>query len=213
MFDQELILASLAKKRKDIADIKESISQLEEEKADLVEGKVPLSQLPDFVVADVVTVDTYADLPVTGDAKMVYNVTADPDESKNGAYKWIGTGYFKYTNEQNYYNVSIVGDTYTMGQLKETVDNINLAGQHVLFDLSAFIDNGYVCTVLFKDSTHCVIYSILNGTAYGVGKTFASTDLVSDYVDDGELDLFALHPETWTFDVNGTDVSKVVTLW
>lgn len=152
-------------------------------KADLLpDGKVPLSQLPDFVVADVVEVQTYADLPTTGDSGKVYNVKNDPDSSKNGAYKWIGDQYFKYTNEQNYYNVSIVNSNYTMGQLHEAVDDINLQGQHVLFDLHNFASEAYVCTIHFYTSgtdNYCEIFDILNQKV--VRGAFEDTDLVSDF--------------------------------
>jgi hypothetical protein len=56
-------------------------------KADLVEGKVPSSQLPSFV-DDVVEVSDYASLPVTGETGKIY-VTLDT----NLTYRWSGTAY------------------------------------------------------------------------------------------------------------------------
>lgn len=50
-------------------------------------GKVPMSQLPGGV-ADVVEVDTYDDLPETGETGKIY-VTKDT----NITYRWTGSGY------------------------------------------------------------------------------------------------------------------------
>lgn len=56
-------------------------------KADLVEGKVPSSQLPSFV-DDVIEVADYASLPTTGETGKIY-VTLDT----NLTYRWSGTAY------------------------------------------------------------------------------------------------------------------------
>lgn len=56
-------------------------------KADLVDGKVPSSQLPSYV-DDVVEVANYASLPVTGEAGKIY-VTIDT----NYIYRWTGSVY------------------------------------------------------------------------------------------------------------------------
>jgi hypothetical protein len=56
-------------------------------KADLVEGKVPSTQLPSYV-DDVVEVANYAALPVTGETGKIY-VTLDT----NLTYRWSGTAY------------------------------------------------------------------------------------------------------------------------
>lgn len=56
-------------------------------KADLVEGKVPASQLPSYV-DDVLIFDTNGDFPSTGESGKIY-VTRDT----NLTYRWNGTGY------------------------------------------------------------------------------------------------------------------------
>ncbi|MBX3008605.1 MAG: LamG domain-containing protein [Melioribacteraceae bacterium] len=56
-------------------------------KADLVEGKVPSTQLPSYV-DDVVEVANYAALPVPGETGKIY-VTLDD----NKTYRWSGSGY------------------------------------------------------------------------------------------------------------------------
>ena len=56
-------------------------------KADLVDGKVPSSQLPSYV-DDVVEVANYASLPVTGEVGKIY-ITLDT----NYIYRWTGSVY------------------------------------------------------------------------------------------------------------------------
>ena len=56
-------------------------------KADLVNGKVPESQLPDYV-DDVVEYPTFADFPTKGEAGKLY-----VDVSTNSIYRWNGTRY------------------------------------------------------------------------------------------------------------------------
>lgn len=56
-------------------------------KADLVSGVVPASQLPSYV-DDVIEVANFAALPVTGESGKIY-ITQDD----NLTYRWSGTGY------------------------------------------------------------------------------------------------------------------------
>jgi len=56
-------------------------------KADLVDGKIPESQLPSYV-DDVLEYANLATLPVTGEAGKIY-VTID----SNKTYRWTGTIY------------------------------------------------------------------------------------------------------------------------
>ena len=56
-------------------------------KADLVNGKVPESQLPSYV-DDVIEVEDFAHLPETGESGKIY-VTLDTGES----WRWSGTTY------------------------------------------------------------------------------------------------------------------------
>lgn len=67
----------------DIIDLETTL----ESKADLVDGKVPASQLPSFV-DDVIEVANYASLPAVGDAGVIY-VTLDD----NKTYRWGGSTY------------------------------------------------------------------------------------------------------------------------
>ena len=56
-------------------------------KADLVDGKIPASQLPSFV-DDIIEVDNYAALPVSGETGKIYTTLDD-----NKIYRWGGTNY------------------------------------------------------------------------------------------------------------------------
>lgn len=58
-----------------------------ESKADLVDGKVPVSQLPSYV-SDVIVVADYASLPAIGEESKIY-VT----ENENKTYRWTGSSY------------------------------------------------------------------------------------------------------------------------
>jgi len=56
-------------------------------KADLVDGKVPVSQLPSYV-SDVIVTGDYSLLPATGEESKIY-VTED----ENKTYRWTGSAY------------------------------------------------------------------------------------------------------------------------
>ena len=66
---------------------KTAIDELASEKADLVDGKVPASQLPSYV-DDVLEFNTLADFPATGESGKIY-VAKDT----NKTYRWGGSGY------------------------------------------------------------------------------------------------------------------------
>lgn len=61
-------------------------------KADLVDGKVPSSQLPSYV-DDVIEVANYASLPATGETGKIY-LTLDT----NRIYRWTGSTYVEITD-------------------------------------------------------------------------------------------------------------------
>ena len=69
-----------------------------EDKADLVGGLVPSSQLPSYV-DDSLEFDTYADLPTTGEAGIIYVVIADETSGGNtSTYRWASTVYVKISD-------------------------------------------------------------------------------------------------------------------
>ena len=70
-------------------------------------GKVPSSQLPSYV-DDVIEVDDYAHLPITGESGKIY-VTKDT----NKTYRWSGTGYVEISESLalgNTHNTAFYGD-------------------------------------------------------------------------------------------------------
>lgn len=70
----------------------ESLPQILARKADLIEGKVPSTQLPSYV-DDVVEVTTFASLPNPGEQGKIY-ITTDIDAQ----YRWTGTAYRNISN-------------------------------------------------------------------------------------------------------------------
>ena len=74
------------------ADRGERIEALEEGKADLVNGKVPSSQLPSYV-DDIVEYETRSAFPETGEAGKIY-VALDT----NSTYRWSGSEYVKISD-------------------------------------------------------------------------------------------------------------------
>ena len=79
------------------SDINKPISTLQQAaldlKADLVGGKVPLSQLPSFDGSFFESA-TFADLPATGESGTMYIVIADEtDLGTTSSYRWSGTQY------------------------------------------------------------------------------------------------------------------------
>ncbi|WP_294213005.1 hypothetical protein [uncultured Chryseobacterium sp.] len=63
-------------------------------KADLVDGKVPASQLPSYV-DDVLEFGSYAELPQSGEKGKIYITTGD-----NKQYRWSGNSYVGIDNTQ-----------------------------------------------------------------------------------------------------------------
>lgn len=164
----------------DISDVKESISQLETGKADLENGKVKISQMPSVVVADVIEVNTYADLPAVGTAGVKYYVKAT-----GITYKWLGEQY-REVNEKNGIDVLPIGSaSYTMGTLKEVIDEINENGEHAMFDMHFYSEHapeGYLCLIHFYGTGKCEIIDFLGLQIFGIGKTYTDDMLVSDYL-------------------------------
>ncbi len=90
-------------------------------KAGLVDGKVPVEQLPSYV-DDFVEYDTFGDFPATGESGKIY-----VDKETNTTYRWSGTTYvqigggstgdFQLTSEKNqpngYAGIKELGDSRT----------------------------------------------------------------------------------------------------
>lgn len=61
-------------------------------KADLVDGKVPASQLPSYV-DDVLEYPAVGDFPATGEAGKIYVAINNPPTVKSKQYRWSGSSY------------------------------------------------------------------------------------------------------------------------
>lgn len=86
---QAMALAAMAKAKGGTTDAytKAETDELLDGKADLVDGKVPASQLPSYV-DDVLEYASTAVFPVTGESGKIYIAT-----DTNKTYRWSGTGY------------------------------------------------------------------------------------------------------------------------
>lgn len=73
----------------------ESVESHFKRKADLVDGKVPASQLPSYV-DDVLEFDTFKNLPSPGEKGKIYVVT-----DNNNQYRWSGTEYIQLNSHEN----------------------------------------------------------------------------------------------------------------
>lgn len=153
---------------------------LNKKKADLVDGKVPAEQLPSYI-SDAVEVETLSDLPRPGQTGVIY-VTKDTGNT----YRWTGTDYVNVSESNHHISVKVSRDALVnMSDLETYINNINSQGLHVLFDMSDFIPNAYVCTVLlFTQNTkkYCLIFDIINGRTYVSYDGYAQSEKVEDYV-------------------------------
>jgi len=84
-------------------------------KADLVDGKVPSSQLPSYV-DDVVEVANYAALPVTGEVGKIY-ITLDT----NFIYRWSGSTYIEIKDSSAVWG-AITGTLSSQTDLQSALD-------------------------------------------------------------------------------------------
>ncbi len=97
--------------------------------ATLVGGKVPSAQLPSYV-DDVVEVELYADLPVTGESGKIYVVTdGNGTEPDNTSYRWTGTVYIK-----------IVASPGTTDNVTEGTINLYFTDERVVSAAQAALD-------------------------------------------------------------------------
>lgn len=183
-----------------------------EPKADLVNGKVPSTQLPSYV-STVVEVATYQDLPDPGASDTIYVTTSD-----GKSWRWSGTQYLEVDDGQKYYSVK-VDNMSTMGDLRAYIDGINAQGMHCFFDFSTYIDDAYVCTVLMfaKDNVnYCLIFDVMNGRTFINYAGYQDSDQLQDYVDRNQDDLIRTikitEPLTTVADVNAM-LSSINVIW
>lgn len=117
-------------------------------KADLVNGKVPASQLPSFV-DDVVEYANLAAFPTTGEASKIY-VTLDT----NLTYRWTGTAYVQISESTAIWgqisgNIALQTDLQTVftsinASIASKYDNSNPAGYITSADLNGYATQNWV---------------------------------------------------------------------
>lgn len=152
-------------------------------KADLVDGKVPASQLPSFV-DDVLEYANLAAFPATGEASKIY-VTLDT----NLTYRWTGTAYVQISESTAIWgqisgNIALQNDlqaafTAINGSIASKYDNSNPAG----YITSAAL-NGYA-TQSWVDGKGFLVANDLNGYAtqsWVNAQGFALASSLSGYV-------------------------------
>jgi len=84
-------------------------------KADLIDGKVPNTQLPSYV-DDVIEVANYAALPATGESGKIY-VTIDT----GNVYRWSGSAYIRIADESPVWGI-ITGDLEDQTDLQNALN-------------------------------------------------------------------------------------------
>jgi hypothetical protein len=110
-------------------------------KADLVDGKVPSSQLPSYV-DDIVEVATYSALPTTGETGKIYVVL-----DTNLIYRWSGSAYIEIKDSTAVWG-AITGTLSSQTDLQSALnakanDNavVKLTGNQTINGTKAFIDS------------------------------------------------------------------------
>lgn len=132
-------------------------------KADLVDGKVPASQLPSFV-DDVVDYANLAAFPTTGEASKIY-VTLDT----NLTYRWTGTAYVQISDSTAIWG-QISGNLALQTDLQAafTAINASIAGKYDNSNPAGYITsaalNGYA-TQTWVDGKGFLVANDLNGYA------------------------------------------------
>lgn len=134
-------------------------------KADLVDGKVPASQLPSFV-DDVIEVESYSNLPVEGESGKIY-IAVDTNKS----YRWSGSTYFAIAGSEGPLIIDL-DEIYSLGQ---SVGNWSPGGNEnyywfsvKLSDIPNTLDLQEICDVANENKT---IYFKKGGQYYQVVKT------------------------------------------
>jgi len=187
-------------------------------KANLVNGKVPLEELPSFIIASVVEgyydeagnafyEDEAKTIKITPETSKIY-----VDKPTSKSYKWLGsleTGrYVEIDNSNTYYSVS--PNVNTMGELREYINSVNLAGLHCLFDLHGYTNEAYVCLIHMYSNggtNYCDIFDMLNRRYYFNKLGYTDATLISAYIIDA-------NKEEIITDISGKeDKSNKVVAW
>ena len=91
----------------------------------------------------------------------------------------------------SFQSISVSGASVTLSDLETQINTINTQGKHVFFDLHAYADRAYICTVTFvtkNNKKYCFIEDIINNKSYVNYAGIDGTELIADYVDDNASD-------------------------
>lgn len=181
-------------------------------KADLVEGKVPSSQLPSYV-DDVIEVANYASLPATGETGKIY-VTIDT----NYIYRWTGSVYVEIKDSSAVWG-AITGTLSNQTDLQNALnlkanDNavVHLAGAETITGAKTFssavtapnfiLSGGTGNTGLYYGHTDRVV--LANYTAGGIDFEVNGGSIVATLFPSGNYGLGITLDAGYKLDVNGT---------
>lgn len=181
-------------------------------KADLVDGKVPSSQLPSYV-DDVVEVANYAALPATGEVGKIY-ITLDT----NYIYRWTGSTYVEIKDSSAVWG-AITGTLSNQTDLQNALnakanDNVvvHLAGTETITGAKTFssavtapnfvLSGGTGNTGLYYGHTDRVV--LANYTTGGIDFEVNGGSIVATLFPSGNYGLGITLDAGYKLDVNGT---------
>lgn len=181
-------------------------------KADLVDGKVPSSQLPSYV-DDVVEVANYAALPVTGEVGKIY-ITLDT----NYIYRWTGSTYVEIKDSSAVWG-AITGTLSNQTDLQNALNLkandslvVHLAGTETITGAKTFssaviapnfvLSGGTGNTGLYYGHTDRVV--LANYTTGGIDFEVNGGSIVATLFPSGNYGLGITLDAGYKLDVNGT---------
>lgn len=151
-------------------------------KADLIDGKIPSSQLPSYV-DDVLEFNSFGDLPNPGEQGKIY-VTTD----KSSILRWNGSEYIRLNADENLMtintNQSVFGvkEFFTSGGNSYSNTNLRLtsnSGNNAVLGFNKF-DSG-VGTIQFDGHTYTFTNNDISDDAPVKSKGFKKTDSNDNY--------------------------------
>lgn len=126
-------------------------------------GIIPSAQLPSYV-DDVIEVDTFSNLPGTGESGKIYIV-----QDTNLTYRWSGTDYVEISKSLALGETS--STAYPGDKGKATTDKLNRIPELVATDITVDSDNDSVNISLDKMS---IVDGTLSGTTININSATAS---------------------------------------
>lgn len=126
-------------------------------------GIIPSAQLPSYV-DDVIEVDTFSNLPGTGESGKIYIV-----QDTNLTYRWSGTDYVEISKSLALGETS--STAYPGDKGKATTDKLNRIPDKLITDITVDSDNDSVNISLDKTS---IVNGTLSGTTININSATAS---------------------------------------